>query len=78
MKEWSYQKSLKFTKGLQEHSPIWMEMMKRRKRRKNVYDVLKEEHKKFKWIKRNRQKDSEQEDKVHTKPISKTNSTSWV
>ena len=36
MKECAYQKSLKITKGLQEHSPTWMEMMKRRKRRKKV------------------------------------------
>lgn len=41
MKNRAYQKSLQFTKGLQEHSPTWMEMMEKRKRGRNIYEVLK-------------------------------------
>lgn len=35
MEQWAYQKSLQFTQGLQEHSPILMEMMEKKKERKN-------------------------------------------
>lgn len=42
MEKWAYQKSLQFTKGLQEHSSTWMEMMEKRKRGRSIYEVLKE------------------------------------
>lgn len=40
---WAYQKSLQFTKGLQEHSPTWMEVMEKRKRVRNIHEVCRNE-----------------------------------